>query len=71
MLFATPGGPEQEPLLYCSPVCHSSIKGCEGGHKCRECGSREQPAGLLESASLSPGQPGLLQGSQLMHSKEA
>lgn len=69
MLFATPGGPRQEPLPYCSPVCHSSIKGCEGGHKCRECGSREQPAGcprpagLLESASLTlgPGWPGLLE----------
>lgn len=68
MVFATPGGPRQEPLLYSSPACHSSIKG-RGGHKCRECGSREQPAGclgpaeLLESVSLSlgPAWSGLLE----------
>lgn len=69
MLFAAPGGPRQEPLLYCSPVCHSTIKGCEEGHKCRECGSREQPAGCLRPAglpesvtlSLSPGWPSSLE----------
>lgn len=74
MLLATPG---PEPLLYCSPVCHSSIKGC-GGVINAECGSREQPAGclrpagLLESASLSrgPGRVRWSQCSQLMHSKE-